>query len=157
MPSLAIIKNLSAADSSYRVISGSDITPTCEAIKSPRLLVIAKPGICEFFNHTLCGPIKFPPFSIYGCILPPFDSILCFSAGTSGLWSFESGIAIHRLLSYLPIMALESPTFAQNRNLPRIMTRFTVVPEKLASIPRFWLRSVLAAENPIVRACSILV
>jgi hypothetical protein len=42
-------------------ISGSLVTPTLAAAKSPIDLVIAKPGTCLFLSHTRFGPKN------YGC------------------------------------------------------------------------------------------
>lgn len=60
-------------------ISGSHITPTDEPTKSPKLLLIAKPGYIYSLTHTLAGPIKLFDESLNASTLPPLDKILAFS------------------------------------------------------------------------------
>lgn len=63
----------------YYIIPGSLITPQLAATLSPKLLLIANPGISASFNQTLAGPNVEPSKSIYGSTLPPFASILFLS------------------------------------------------------------------------------
>lgn len=42
------------------IISGSQLTPTDAATRSPKLRVIARPGPLESFNQTLKGPTGLP-------------------------------------------------------------------------------------------------
>lgn len=56
-PSEAITIALSKVDKQLNTyISGSLVTPTLAATKSPIDLVIASPGTYLFFNQTLLGP-----------------------------------------------------------------------------------------------------
>ena len=59
-PSLAIIINLSSGYKSKLRTSGSGLTPTDAATKSPRDLDIAKPGMFSFLSQTLYGPSGLP-------------------------------------------------------------------------------------------------
>jgi hypothetical protein len=61
------------------------MTPTCEAIKSPKDLDIANPGMSWFFSQTLGGPKGSPLKSLYDSTLPPLALILVSSDGSSGL------------------------------------------------------------------------
>jgi len=83
-PSDASIKNLSSSLIYAVKISGSDITPTYYATKSPKLLDIASPGMFSYFSQTLLGPIGFPSKSRNGSTLPPELSILLSSFSQSG-------------------------------------------------------------------------
>ncbi len=68
-------------------ISGSAVTPTLTAHKSPMLLDMAKPGMFSCLCQTLGGPKASPLYVLKGSTLPPLLIILYFSSGSSGLWS----------------------------------------------------------------------
>ena len=71
-----MIINLSSFDLTNSKISGSAMTPAYTPILSPKLRLIANPGISIYFNHTLYGPIlQF----FYCATLPPLAIILYYS------------------------------------------------------------------------------
>ena len=114
-PSLAITKNLSSSYKKNSVTSHWSITPTEWAISSSKLLLIAKPGKSLFWHQTRIGPIKFSFESWKGETLPLFFSILFFSSGKFGLWSFDKGRYVKFILfSLLHNIALLFPKFDVN-------------------------------------------
>lgn len=154
-PSDARTRNLSHSFSVSSKNSGSGITPTVAATKSPTDLLIARPGTFWVFNQTLAGPTGSPFSSLKGSTLPLVLRIRSSSSALSGLWSIErlvdiqtffpelsgpatdsiwnsplfcSTIAASSLLLKLPRMALLSPTLAHVRCLPESITVITVVP-----------------------------
>lgn len=147
-PSLAITTILSILGWRFGkdFISGSCVTPTVLATKSPRDLVIARPGACLFFNQTLFGPknygLIFPWGTILDCSILPLDFlILLASSFSSGLWSLLSEVHCHiptELLEHM--IALLSPLFAQTIVLLCMSTTTTVVPLNIESIlfVSFW-------------------
>ena len=76
------------------------------------------------FQATRNTPLLLP-------ISPPSDSILSFSSGLSGLWSFVKGIAFNVSPTLDAKTTLESPTLATNMWRPRRITTETVVPAVL--------------------------
>lgn len=92
--------------------------------------------------QTLAGPSGLPCMSLYAATLPPLLKILCYSSGSSALWSRLRGIPVKRFCPFPPgtsfilaSVALESPTFAQKTLLPTIRTLTHVDPENRRLIP----------------------
>ena len=75
-------------------LPGSQETPTECARPSPRLLLMANPGVSSCAIHTLCGPRYCPWGPIIGSTLPFIFSILACSFGMSGLWSSDSAVTL---------------------------------------------------------------
>jgi hypothetical protein len=128
------------------LISGSWVTPTVLATRSPRDLVIARPGAYLFFSQTLFGPKNygfiFPWGTILDCSILPLDFlILLASSFSSGLWSLLRGVHCQiptELLEHM--IALLSPLLAHTMVLLCIKTTTTVVPLNIESIlfVSFW-------------------
>jgi len=68
-----------------RFLPGSHVTPTYDAMTSPKDLAIASPGIFSSCNQTLYGPTGLRFSSKYVSTLPPLLMILSYSSGSSGL------------------------------------------------------------------------
>ena len=85
IPSLAITMNLSSLFSSSSKNSGSGITPTELAIRSPMERLMASPGMFSSFSQTRAGPIGWPSGSRKGSTRPFDIKILSNSSFQSGL------------------------------------------------------------------------
>ena len=123
------------------MLPGSEIQPTDAATWSPKLLLMASPGMSSSLSHTLAGPINSPFSSLNGSTRPLRFMILILSSLSDGLWSLlrswftQSNLKIHLLpFISLPNTALESPTFAQISFSGVYMTVTQVEPLKLVSI-----------------------
>ena len=139
-------------------LPGSAVTPTLDATSSPNDLVMARPGMSSFFNHTLRGPIGFLSWSLKESILPPYLMILAASSAWHGFWSLDMAWAISLPATspcfFLTTIPLESPTFEQNSFWPRVRTVTQVEPLNLISmIPEN--SSSLQFKNALLKAIQI--
>lgn len=115
------------------LISGSDISPTFLASKSPKVRAMAIPGPSSS-AQILKGPTGLSYYIIYS-ILPPILSILAFSSGLVGFQSQLSSIANLSFFVFLNITALLSPKLAIYIIFFLMKTVIAHVPELLQSIP----------------------
>mmetsp|Transcript_28903 Transcript_28903/g.42845 ORF Transcript_28903/g.42845 Transcript_28903/m.42845 type:complete len:273 (-) Transcript_28903:444-1262(-) len=136
-PSEAIMRHSCSDVIVAVVISGVDMMPASWPTVSPKERDMARPGTSMFPSHTRGGP-SMPSSYLMANTRPPLASIRAFSAGKSGLWSWDtsSGITAPVLspAGRRPKMIRESPMFAQVSLFPTTVASTQVLPLKRALI-----------------------
>mmetsp|Transcript_21636 Transcript_21636/g.55397 ORF Transcript_21636/g.55397 Transcript_21636/m.55397 type:complete len:224 (-) Transcript_21636:109-780(-) len=118
----------------YWLISGTSITPTSWASKSPMARLIARPGKGQSFLNTRWGTSPSRRLTS-----PPLRKIRAFSATISGLWSEVKATARSPPRpSRYPATARESPRWAVYNSVPRVTATVTVQPLASASKCSLW-------------------